>query len=150
VAQLLLVNSLADYLPEVGPSPLRYRSAAALTAGAEFPQAPEVAGTTNVPAKASIASHEAAASTTASLPAPVILEAKSPDPLDPFEYFSDMAALSHGGMESNFITPQMLVPFFQRRSGGTNSMETGVLGSVLFSPPRPATNVTSKAAYATP
>jgi hypothetical protein len=61
-----------------------------------------------------------------------------------------MAPLSHGGAESSFITPQMMLQFFERRNGGTNSINTGVLGSVLFSPPRPATNATSKAAYSTP
>lgn len=150
LAQLLPVNGLADYLPEVGPSPLRFQAAAALPLGAEFQQAPEVAGVTNVSASASITLKEADASSGVMSPAPVLLEAKSPDPLAPFEFFSDMASLLHGGSASNFITPQMMMPFFQRRISGTNAMEAGVLGSVWFSPPRPATNGTSKAVYSSP
>ena len=149
-AQWLPVNGLADYLPEVGPSPLRFQSAAALPSGAEFQQAPEIAGATNVAVSTSIKLKEEGAGSGVMSPASVLLESKSPDPLAPFEFFSDMASLLHGGSESNFVTPQMMMPFFQRRIGGTNSMEASVLGSVWFSPPRPATNVTSKAAYSAP
>jgi hypothetical protein len=117
---------------------------------ADFLPTPVSAGATNIATAPSTAVKEPVSSSGVTAPDSVRIEVKSPDPLAPFGVFPDMLASAQGGAEPDFITPQMMFPFFQRRSDGTNLISAGIIGSVLFSPPRAATNLTSKAAYSAP
>jgi hypothetical protein len=47
------------------------------------------------------------------------------------------------------LTPQMLVPFFHNKNDGAAGKDTGVFGSMRFTPPRPAGRPSSKATLKT-
>lgn len=160
-----------DYLPVLGPTPVRFRAAADLSARATLPplamhdvvetnavaqaaSAPTPA-VTSAAAAPSVAPNPAAALPSATAPVaetpsgplePVISDglASPPSSTSPIPAF-----VFPGNVPANALNPQMLVPYFTQQHG-TNGPKTVVVAPVQFAPPVPNIPLSSTATYLTP
>jgi hypothetical protein len=147
VAGLLLAwpgASLAAYLPMIGPVPLRFEAPTHLPTASPLPLVqdsvpePETNVTAAVPPPNT---HAAPAQ-----PESIVIVAKSPDPADA----TNAPPAFIGPIDASLVTPQMMMHFFQLKSGDTNGPNTDVVLPFAFTPPVPAPRPPSKASYFTP
>jgi hypothetical protein len=170
VCDAAVTDLFAAYLPVVGPASIRFQvppKSESAPPPLPGPPAPEIAADTN--------SASAQGDTTATTPLPESVAAKSPLPIEaepagtndfsqlppwtlvprdralaspttpsPEAYSAGLAPSA-----SELVTPQMLIPFFYNSPAGTNGVQMGVAGSLMFAPPRPAPRASSKAALKT-
>lgn len=154
----LLANCFAAYLPVIGPGPLRFESlpepvAVAPAVPVAIPAEPAPAAPTTNDSDAPLVPFPILAppvpeansqtNTVSSVPAPeASLNGTN----------NSTSALEPGWAkpQNDFISPQMMLHFFQRKFGETNAPETGVVVPVNFTPPSPGPRPASKATYVTP
>jgi hypothetical protein len=143
-------GSSAAYLSRVGPSPIRFQApppppSRLLAAIPLLPPAPE----TNVPAVAALpdpaVTNPAPNADTIVVSSPALPE---PDAVDT-NAVVQLPALPAAPAEATVITPQMLVPFFYQKDAEAKGKEAGVVGQLLFTPPRPGHAPSSKAVLKT-
>jgi hypothetical protein len=142
--------SLADYLPTIGPAPLRFGS---------LPNAPVSGGLllslVAEPSPAAIPETAANAATNATtIPPmiqlePVVTVVNSPGGVETNDVTKELMP-SVSFPEANFMTPQTVLPFFQKKPGATNEVEPTVITPVMFIPPTRVQRSPSKATYSTP
>lgn len=175
VVTLVALNATAarrDYLPVLGPTPVRFRAAVDSSVRASLPPLAmhDVVETNTVvqpppavtPASAPVAAAPIATQTpaTVSPASPTTPQAEAPTgPLEPAILDSTPppnqntspipAFVFPGNGPVNTVSPQMLVPYFTQQNG-TNGPKTVVVAPVQFTPPVPNIPLSSTATYLTP
>jgi hypothetical protein len=139
----------AAYLPLVGPPPMRFEKAMAVskevswTPPALFP--PAVAVDTNL-----LSANSAIPVNNVVLPHPVIEPANTPVPLPPENSSTNSAVQTRSANELLMVTPEMLVDYFKPNNNATNAANVHVLVPVNFTPPASASISSSQASYRSP
>jgi len=152
------LGGLSDYLPVIGPAPLRF---------APLPKTADRGGLSllhpdNPPASSSPASSEVATNPDKPLP-DVVTVVKSPgmtetngEPLEfgpwpaPMGMWPSGSVSNSAAADLSFMVPQIFWPLFQRKQAATNAVEPEVITPVMFLPPTRAHRPGSKATYAAP
>lgn len=144
-------GGVAAYLPVVGPSVIRFQKPP------KPPQARLAQDPLPVPApeigtnQAAVTNHAAAVP----VASPESLTVKSPAPPPDDATATNEPSLTLlpplPSSTGSAITPQMLVPFFYQKTPEAQSQgkETGVIGPLLFTPPRAGPKASSKATFKT-
>lgn len=136
----------AGYLAVVGPAPIRLQAAPKPPSPLlklfplAAPSVPSIPSDTNrvvVPVSTNAALASANSET-------ITVTSPAPEGTDP-TVTNRLPELAPATPPNETLTPQMLVPFFHRKSDGPAGKETGVFGSMSFTPPRPETRPSSKA-----
>ena len=145
----LLQPASAPYLPRVGPPPLRF--AAPQTAAKKFvystataAPARSAASQADVAGRAPVSAEPPAAAQ----PAPVARAVDaSPLPADIMQNLTNGAPKIRPANDLLIVTPDMLVGYFKPETAGTNSVNTGPVAPVNFTPPSPGAIPSSQAVY---
>ncbi len=153
-----LPGGLSDYLPAIGPAPLRFAALPKPAAGGGV----SILLPDNPPASNSLAGSEAGTNTVKPLP-DLVTVVKSPamsetnEETREFGPWSGPAWVWQSGSLSNspvadpsVIGPQTILPLFQRKHAGTNTVEPEVITPVIFLPPTRAHRSDSKSTYVAP
>ncbi len=151
---LALAGAWADYLPAIGPSPLRFRATATAVESPKLSWLIELPGPTTA---AATNGPVAVAFVVPNLPTPVVepdtIVVKSPFSLAALTAgapTNDFAGAISGSTQHPLLTPQMMSHFFQQPVSGSNSPRAGIVMPVSFTPPHPIVQPASKVTYTTP
>jgi hypothetical protein len=128
------------YLSKIGPSPLRFEkpAKARITAvnAALTPAAIQPSGASSTNLEDAVGFFPG---TNRLIEGSVVHTAQSPEPLDPATWDSLLQTrdfgLGSGTQSTNFVSPQMMLYFFERNSAEGAPSRSGVVAPVPFVPP---------------
>jgi len=152
------IGGLSDYLPVIGPAPLRF----ALPAKPASRSGLSILHPDNPPASSSPASSEVATNPDKPLP-DLVTVVKSPEMTEtngetqefgpwpaPFGMWPSGSLSNSAAADFSLMVPQTLWPLFQRKHAGTNAVEPEVITPVIFLPPTRTHRPESKSTYVAP